>query len=109
MLYALKVLDNSFKLTPYGNTLVEFPLLPSLARVLIASGEFGCCEEILTIIAMLTVPTVWISPKDFRATADKLRMTFAVQEGDMLTLLNGKLLYNVHIYELILISLCFFM
>eukprot|EP00012_Vannella_robusta_P014119 CAMPEP_0206211294 /NCGR_PEP_ID=MMETSP0166-20121206/18050_1 /ASSEMBLY_ACC=CAM_ASM_000260 /TAXON_ID=95228 /ORGANISM="Vannella robusta, Strain DIVA3 518/3/11/1/6" /LENGTH=262 /DNA_ID=CAMNT_0053633117 /DNA_START=271 /DNA_END=1059 /DNA_ORIENTATION=- len=88
MLYALKVLDDNCKLTSFGSTLVEFPLLPSLARVLIASGEFGCCEEILTIVAMLTVPTVWISPKEFRATADKARMTFAVQEGDMLTLLN---------------------
>ena len=90
MLYALKILDDNCKLTTFGHTLVEFPLSPSLARVLIASGEFGCGEEILTIVSMLTVPAVWLSPKEFRGTADKLRMTFAVQEGDMLTLLNGK-------------------
>ena len=94
MLYALKILDDSCKLTNFGNTLVEFPLIPSLARILIAGGEYGCGEEILTIVAMLTVPSIWVTPKEFRSTADKARMGFAVTEGDMLTLLNGKYLYT---------------
>jgi HrpA-like RNA helicase len=94
-LYALKVLDENCKLTPFGNTLVEFPIEANLARILVASGDFGCSEEILTIVALLTVPSVWVSPKEFRATADKARMNFAVQEGDMLTLLNGKLFHNI--------------
>ena len=33
LLYALAVLDDDCKLTPLGNTLVEFPIDPCLARI----------------------------------------------------------------------------
>ena len=33
----------------------ELPLHPTLAKMLLSSGEMGCSQEIVTIIAMLQV------------------------------------------------------
>jgi hypothetical protein len=38
---------------------------------------------------MLTVPSVFVIPKDYRAGMDRIRRLFGVLEGDHLTLLNG--------------------
>ncbi len=35
---------------------------PMLGRALLASGELGCSEEVLTIVALLSVQSVWLSP-----------------------------------------------
>ena len=57
-------------------------------RQLLASGKFGCTEEILSIAAMLSVPNVFVVGRD-RTLSDKLKKKFAVHEGDHITLLNG--------------------
>lgn len=36
----------------------ELPLDPQLAKVLLASPDYGCSNEILSIVAMLSVPQV---------------------------------------------------
>ena len=38
-----------------GLQMAEFPLPPMLSRMLLASGEMGCSEEITAIVAMLQV------------------------------------------------------
>jgi ATP-dependent RNA helicase DDX35 len=53
-------------------------------------GEFGCSEEILSIIAMLQVQNVFTKPSGGQ-NAIKARIAkrkFEVEEGDLLTLLN---------------------
>lgn len=91
LLYALNALDDSAKLTAsIGSKMAEFPIDPTLAKMLLTSGEYGCSEEMVTIAAMLTVQSVFVYPKDARKKADAIRRQFAVKEGDHLTLLNGK-------------------
>ena len=44
------------ELVPLGEVMAEFPLDPQLAKMLIASCEHNCSNEILSITAMLSVP-----------------------------------------------------
>lgn len=41
----------------------EFPVEPRLSKVLLSSFEFGCTEEVLTIVALLQVQNLWTNPK----------------------------------------------
>jgi ATP-dependent RNA helicase DHX8/PRP22 len=51
-LYALSALDNEGLLTRLGHKMADFPMEPPLAKMLIASVEFGCSEKILSIVVM---------------------------------------------------------
>lgn len=86
-LYALSALDDEGLLTRLGRKMADFPMDPQLAKTLIASVDFGCSEEILTIVAMLSVQNVFYRPKDKQAQADAKRAKFFQPEGDHLTLL----------------------
>lgn len=74
-----------------GRKMVEFPVDPPLSKMLLISEELGCSEEMLTIVAMLSVPNVYFRPKDNEQKADAAREKFYVPESDHLTYL--------HIYE----------
>jgi Helicase associated domain (HA2) len=52
------------RLTPgVGVPLAELPLPPQLgAALLAAANRFGCCQELLTLSGMLSVPSVWAAP-----------------------------------------------
>ncbi len=67
--------------------MADFPMEPQLAKVLIASVEFKCSDEILTIVAMLSVPSVFYWPSDKQTQADAKKAKFHQPEGDHLTLL----------------------
>jgi len=86
-LYALSALDDEGLLTRLGRKMADFPMEPSLAKMLIASVELGCSEEILSIVAMLSVQTVFYRPKEKQAQADSKKAKFHQPEGDHLTLL----------------------
>jgi len=68
--------------------MAEFPLDPQLAKMVIASAEYSCSNEILSITAMLSVPQCFLRPNDARKQADEAKMKFAHIDGDHLTLLN---------------------
>ena len=87
MLYALGALDGEGLLTRLGRKMAEFPLEPQLSKMLITSVEFGCSEEILTIVAMLSVENPFYRPRDRQAQADMKKARFFQPEGDHLTLL----------------------
>jgi len=92
LLYALHALNSTYKLTnPLGMQMAEFPVTPQVARMLLASEEFGCSEEIVTIAAMLSIESVFLAGS-YQGAADRARRKFAVAEGDTLTLMN---VYNV--------------
>jgi pre-mRNA-splicing factor ATP-dependent RNA helicase DHX38/PRP16 len=84
----LEALDNTGGLTPLGRMMVEFPLDPPLSKILILSERFGCSNEIITIVSMLSVPSIFFRPKDKEAESDAAREKFFVPESDHLTLLN---------------------
>ncbi|KAI5124049.1 hypothetical protein M0805_003878 [Coniferiporia weirii] len=87
-LWVLGALDNIGDLTPVGRKMSEFPMEPSMAKMLIASVEYKCSSEMLTIVSMLSVPSVFYRPKERMEEADAAREKFSVPESDHLTLLN---------------------
>ncbi|KZV62620.1 P-loop containing nucleoside triphosphate hydrolase protein [Peniophora sp. CONT] len=87
-LWVLGALDNVGDLTPIGRKMSEFPMEPSMAKMLITSVEYKCSSEMLTIVSMLSVPSVFYRPKERMEEADAAREKFNVPESDHLTLLN---------------------
>jgi HrpA-like RNA helicase len=81
-------LDDDGELTRLGAIMAEFPLDPQLAKMLIASCDFNCSNEALSITAMLSVPQCFVRPNDSKKAADEAKMRFAHVDGDHLTLLN---------------------
>lgn len=87
-LYTLDALDDDGYLTSVGRRMAEFPMEPALAKTVLASVDFECCSEVLTIVAMLSVQTVFYRPKEKQAAADQRKQRFHSIHGDHLTLLN---------------------
>uniref|UniRef100_A0A7E4UXC1 RNA helicase n=1 Tax=Panagrellus redivivus TaxID=6233 RepID=A0A7E4UXC1_PANRE len=86
-LHQLSALDDDGLLTRLGRRMAEFPLEPALAKFLIMSVDLGCAEEVLTIVAMISVQNVFYRPKDKQEQADERKSKFHQPEGDPLTLL----------------------
>uniref|UniRef100_A0A8R1HNX8 RNA helicase n=1 Tax=Caenorhabditis japonica TaxID=281687 RepID=A0A8R1HNX8_CAEJA len=86
-LHTLSALDGDGLLTKLGRRMAEFPLEPSLAKLLIMSVDLGCSEEVLTIVAMLNVQNIFYRPKEKQDHADQKKAKFHQPEGDHLTLL----------------------
>ncbi|XP_010248953.1 PREDICTED: pre-mRNA-splicing factor ATP-dependent RNA helicase DEAH7 [Nelumbo nucifera] len=87
-LWVLGALNNVGNLTDLGWKMVEFPLDPPLAKMLLMGEQLGCVNEVLTIVSMLSVPSVFFRPKDRAEESDAAREKFFVPESDHLTLLN---------------------
>lgn len=87
-LYQLSALDDEGLLTRLGRKMADFPMEPAMAKVLISSVDKHCSEEILTIIAMLSVQAVFYRPREKKDAADQKHAKFKDQSGDHLTLLN---------------------
>jgi len=98
-LWMLEALDNTGGLTPLGRKMVEFPLDPPLSKILIMSERFGCSAEIITIVSMLSVPSIFFRPKDREAESDASREKFFVPESDHLTLLNVYQQWKNNVYS----------
>ncbi|KAG7292266.1 DEAH-box RNA helicase prp16 [Staphylotrichum longicolle] len=87
-LWALGALDNLGELTELGRKMNAFPMDPSLAKLLIMSEQYGCSEEMVTIVSMLSVPNVFYRPKERQEESDAAREKFFVPESDHLTYLH---------------------
>ncbi|KAI1789322.1 P-loop containing nucleoside triphosphate hydrolase protein [Ganoderma leucocontextum] len=94
LLNYLAALDDDGKLTRLGSIMADFPLDPQMAKMLIISPEFNCSHEILTIVAMLSVPNVWLRPPNMRKEADAAKALLTIPDGDHLTLMN---VYNSYV------------
>lgn len=90
-LWILGALDGTGSLTPLGRQMAEFPLDPPQCHMLIVSAEMGCSVEVLIIVSMLSVPSVFYRPQGREEEADSVKEKFQVPESDHLTLLH---LYN---------------
>ena len=84
----LGALDNEGELTSEGESMAEFPLDPQLAKCLVDSSKYNCSKEMLSIAAMLSVPLVFLRPKEKAKQADATKARFVHLDGDHLTLLN---------------------
>jgi len=59
----LGALDEDGEVTELGRLMALFPVEPSLARMIVASVEFHCLDDVLTIAAMLSSEEIWYSPR----------------------------------------------
>ena len=88
-LWILGAIDNTGDLTTLGKRMVEFPLDPPLSKMLLFAHEHGkCSSEVLIVVSMLSVPSVFFRPKGREEESDAVREKFFVPESDHLTLLN---------------------
>ncbi|PRT54408.1 Pre-mRNA-splicing factor ATP-dependent RNA helicase prp22 [Wickerhamiella sorbophila] len=92
-LYQLGAIDSEGLLTRVGRKMADFPMDPAMAKVLIRSADAGCAQEMLTIIAVLSMPSLFYRPSDSkqRDAADRARRRLSDGTGDHMTLLN---IYN---------------
>lgn len=86
-LHNLGALDAEGSLTKLGSRMAVLPLDPPLSKMLLASVNLGCSDEILTIIAMVAAGNIFYRPRGKQAEADQKRAKFLQPEGDHLTLL----------------------
>lgn len=93
-LYALGAFDSAGKLTLRGRQMAGLPVEPMFAVMLLKSTELGCAEEALSVVSMLSVESIFYSPRDKQAQAAQSRRKFQAHEGDQITLLN---VYNSYI------------
>ncbi len=78
----------TLRLTRIGRTLVQLPLDPRLARMVVAAKENGCLHEVLVIVAALSIQDPRERPTDAEAAADAQHARFASLDSDFLSFLS---------------------
>jgi len=94
LLNFLGALDDECSVTAPGKMMSEFPVDPQLAKTLMVSAKYSCSSEMLSIVALLSVPPIYQRPGDRKHEADRAHARFYHVEGDHLTLLNCYHLYK---------------
>lgn len=95
-LFALGALDQKGDLTEVGKSMSVFPLDAPYSRVLVAAKEYGCSEQIVGILACLSVDSIFNTSIDKRDQVGAAMKRFLNHDGDHMTLLN---VYNGYIKE----------
>ncbi|NXG44950.1 DHX33 helicase, partial [Psilopogon haemacephalus] len=88
LLGAVERKEDQLVLTPLGRKMAAFPLEPKFSKTILLSPKFHCTEEILSIVALLSVDSVLHSPPARRDEVQAVRRKFICSEGDHLTLLS---------------------
>lgn len=70
------------KLTKIGQQLSRLPLDPRLARMVLAATEHGCVQEVLVIVAALTIQDPRERPRDKPQKAEELHRRFHSKDSD---------------------------
>lgn len=91
LLLDIGALDDNAHINEVGRKLAKLPLTPTMGRVLVeaARPEMDCVQEIIDILACLSVENVFINPatEEKREAAETARRDLFRREGDHLTLL----------------------
>jgi pre-mRNA-splicing factor ATP-dependent RNA helicase DHX15/PRP43 len=93
-LHYLGALDDEGDLTELGYQMSELPLDPELAKMLLISPEYRCSSEIVSIVACLSVPQIFMRPRDSAKVADAAKAQFICAESDHITMLNAYAAYE---------------
>ncbi|XP_073264961.1 probable pre-mRNA-splicing factor ATP-dependent RNA helicase DEAH9 isoform X2 [Populus alba] len=81
VLYSLGVLDDDAKLTsPVGFQAAEIPLDPMISKMILSSNQLGCSDEIITIAAVLSIQSIWVSGRGVQKELDEAKLRFAAAE-----------------------------
>ncbi|CAM0949430.1 unnamed protein product [Alopecurus aequalis] len=88
-LILLGALTDDYKLSdPVGKQMARLPLDPMYSKALIVSSEFKCLEEMLIVVSMLSVESIFFTPREKLEEARAARKNFESSEGDHITLVN---------------------
>jgi len=93
-LHYLGALDDEGDLTPIGYQMSEMPLDPELAKLLLLSPDYGCSAEVVAIVACLSVPQIFVRPREAAKAADTAKAQFVCQDSDHITMLNAFAAYE---------------
>lgn len=88
ILWLLDALDDEGNLTKLGRRMAEFPMAPEESKMLLAAVDLGCADDVITIVAMLSVQTIFYRPRDKQQQADERKRKFFSPDGDHCTLLD---------------------
>lgn len=81
--------DSLFGLTTMGHSMATLPLDPLYALLLLTGSKDGNSIDILAIVSLLSVESIWVSPgREKQGALDAARKKFTTLEGDHVTLLN---------------------
>ncbi|MEL7157600.1 MAG: ATP-dependent RNA helicase HrpA, partial [Actinomycetota bacterium] len=75
-------------LTPIGRELAKLPVDPRYGRMLVEADENGCLDEVMVIVAGLSVQDPRERPSDNQQRADESHLRFADPASDFLSYLN---------------------
>jgi pre-mRNA-splicing factor ATP-dependent RNA helicase DHX15/PRP43 len=95
LLNYLGALDDEGELTDLGYQMSELPLDPQLAKMILVSPEFSCSSEVVSIVACMSVPQIFLRPRESAKLADEAKAQFTQTDSDHLTLLNAYAAYEL--------------
>ncbi|KAI1432641.1 P-loop containing nucleoside triphosphate hydrolase protein [Xylaria sp. CBS 124048] len=84
MLQRIGALDGN-ELTALGQQLAMIPTDLQCAKLMVYGAIFGCLDESVTIAAILSTKSPFLSPPEKRDLAREARMRFSKGDGDLLT------------------------
>ncbi|XP_031124650.1 pre-mRNA-splicing factor ATP-dependent RNA helicase DEAH10-like [Ipomoea triloba] len=82
------ITENNELSDPIGHQMARLPLEPMHSKALILASQFGCLEEMLISVAMLSVESIFYAPREKLEESRNALKSFASLEGDHLTLLS---------------------
>ncbi|WP_181696964.1 ATP-dependent RNA helicase HrpA [Nocardia sp. GTS18] len=74
-------------LTPVGREMAHLPVDPRMARMLVEANRNGCLDEVLVIVAALSIQDVRERPVEHQQAADTQHARFTVDGSDFLAYL----------------------
>jgi ATP-dependent RNA helicase HrpA len=88
VLQEINALDKQNKLISIGRKIARFPLDPRHARLLIAANDFNCLNEMLIIVAVLSIQSPRERPIDKQQKSDEAHEQFDDENSDFLWFVN---------------------
>jgi ATP-dependent helicase HrpA len=87
LLFELGAVDGDREPTPQGRGMARWPLDVRLARMVLEGARLGCLEDLLVLVAALSIQDPRERPLEAQAAADEAHGRFANEKSDFLTLL----------------------
>ncbi|XP_052902052.1 putative ATP-dependent RNA helicase DHX57 [Anopheles moucheti] len=82
-------LDLDEQLTPLGHHLSALPVDVRIGKLMLFGAIFQCLDSVLTMAAILSYKSPFVSPFGKRDEADNRKRQFAIANSDHLTMLNA--------------------
>jgi ATP-dependent helicase HrpA len=99
-LHELGAVDENNELTDLGRQMSRLPIDPRLARMILEAGREKCLDEVLVIVAALSIQDPRERPLDKQQAADAAHAKFRDERSDFLGLLKMWKWYREHAKQL---------